>query len=77
MASLKDNSFVVRTDNGARPYFVCQQDDGKVVGEECERYKSAKVCYHSVAVAEKGGTVEKFISREKKEVRRQLLLRVS
>ena len=58
-------------------YFVFQQDNGKVVGEECERYKSAKVCYHSVAVAGKCGTVEKFISWKKEEVCRQLLLGVS
>ena len=76
VASIKGSSFVVRNVNGARPYFVFQQDNGKVVGEECERYKSAKVCYHSVAVAEKCGTVEKFISW-KKEVRTQLLLGVS
>lgn len=77
VASIKGSSFVVRNVNGARPYFVFQQDNGKVVGEECERYKSAKVCYHSVAVAEKCGTVEKFISWKKEEVRRQLLPGVS
>lgn len=77
VASIKGSSFVVRNVNGARPYFVFQQDRGKAVGEECERYKSAKVCYHSVAVAEKCDTVEKFISWKKEEVRRQLLLGVS
>ena len=60
--SLKESSFVVRNDNGARPYFVFQEANGKVVCEECERYKSAKICCHSVAVAEKCGTLEKFIS---------------
>ena len=55
--SPKESSFVVRNDNGARPYFVFQEANGKVVCEECERYKSAKICCHSVAVAEKCGTL--------------------
>ncbi|PFX15695.1 hypothetical protein AWC38_SpisGene20082 [Stylophora pistillata] len=60
--SLKESSFVVRNNNGARPYFVFQQANGKVVCEECERFKSAKICCHSVVVAEKCDTLENLIS---------------
>ena len=37
-----------------------QQANGKVVYKECERYRSTKICCHSVAVAEKWGTLQKF-----------------
>ena len=51
----QEHSFVVRNDNGGRPYYVFQQQNGKVVCNQCKRYKSAKICCHSLAVAEKCG----------------------
>ena len=61
-SSHQEHSFVVRNDNGGRPYDVFQQTNGKVVCDQCERYKSAKICCHSLAVAAKCSALEKFLS---------------
>ena len=61
--SEQEHSFVVRNDSGGTPYYVFQQSNGKVVCDQCERYKSAKkICCHSLAVAEKCGALDKFLT---------------
>ena len=60
--SNNQNAFVIRNDVGGKPYYVYQEENGKVVCDECPRYRSAKICCHALVVAEKCGGLNKFLS---------------
>ena len=60
--SNNQNAFVIRNDVGGKPYYVYQEENGKVVCDECPRYKSAKICCHALVLAEKCGGLNKFLS---------------
>ena len=45
-----------------RPHFVQIANNGKVVCDDCPAYKSAKLCAHAVAAAEKAGILKEYVS---------------
>lgn len=45
-----------------RPHYVVLSESGKVTCEDCPRYKSAKICVHSVAGAEKYNKLKNFLT---------------
>ena len=60
--SNNQNAFVIRNDVGGKPYYVYQEENGKVICDECPTYKSTKICCHAIVVAEKCGGLKKFLS---------------
>lgn len=55
----KPLTFMVESDRG-RPHYVVRSESGKVTCDDCPRYKSGKICPHSLAVAEKCNQLKKF-----------------
>ncbi|KAJ7369504.1 hypothetical protein OS493_038486 [Desmophyllum pertusum] len=45
-----------------KPHYVVQAESGKVTCEDCPRYKSTKICPHSLAVAEKCSKLKNFLT---------------
>ena len=64
--SSQHNAFVVKTDVGGKPHYVYQEVNGKVVCDECPRYKLAEICCHALAVTKKCGGLSKYLSRYKR-----------
>ena len=60
--SNNQKAYVIRNDGGGKPHYVYQEESGKVVCEECPRFKSAKICCHALVVAEKCGGLSSFFS---------------
>ena len=48
----KPLTFMVESDRG-RLHYVVRSESGKVTCDDCPRFKSGKICPHSLAVAEK------------------------
>ena len=57
----KPNTFMVESDKG-RPHYVVLAESGKVTCEGCPRYKAAKICAHSISVAEKCNKLKNFLT---------------
>ncbi|CAH3047195.1 unnamed protein product, partial [Porites lobata] len=57
----KPHTFMVESDKG-RPHYVVLAESGKVTCEDCPRYKSTKICAHSLAVAEKCGKLQNYLT---------------
>ena len=57
----KPLTFMVESDRG-RPHYVVRSESGKVTCDDCPRYKSAKICPHSLAVAEKCNHLRNFLT---------------
>ena len=57
----KPLTFMVESDRG-RPHYVVRSESGKVTCDDCPRYKSGKICPHSLAVAEKCNQLKDFLT---------------
>ena len=57
----KPHTFMVESDKG-RPHYVVLAESGKVTCEDCPRYKSTKICAHSLAVAEKCVKLQNYLT---------------
>ena len=57
----KPVTFMVESDRG-RPHYVVRSESGKVTCDDCPRYKSGKICSHSLAVAEKCDQLKNFLT---------------
>ena len=59
----KPLTFMVESDRG-RPHYVVRSESGKVTCDDCPRYKSAKLCPNSLAVAEKCNHLRNLVKEE-------------
>ena len=55
------SSWMVKSESRERPHFVKAAKCGYMCDEQCLAYKSAKICAHTVAVAVRMGSLEKFL----------------
>ncbi|CAB4023746.1 Hypothetical predicted protein, partial [Paramuricea clavata] len=54
-------AFMVESKTSEQPHYVYSEKNGKVTCENCPRWSSAKLCKHSVAVAEKVQNFGKYL----------------
>ena len=60
--SHNNRAFMIESHTSTRPHFVQIAKNGKVICDDCPAYKSAKLCAHVVAAAEKAGILKEYIS---------------